>query len=68
MLKVPNFTKKELDYIRKYGNLTPREDEVLKLRNDEYPPTIKQFGKRGNVFLSTARRCGDVRLLQSVRQ
>lgn len=29
MLKVPNFTKKELDYIRKYGNLTPREDEFL---------------------------------------
>ena len=56
MLKVPNFTKKELDYIRKYGNLTPREDEVLKSRNDEYPPTIEQIAEMWTCSPSTVSK------------
>ncbi len=45
MLKIPDFTKKELDYIRENGNLTPRESKILELRNQEYPPAIEQIAE-----------------------
>lgn len=56
MLKIPDFTKKELDYIKEYGNLTPREEKILELRNDEYPPTIEQIAEILETSPSTISR------------
>ncbi len=56
MLKIPDFTKKELDYIKEYGNLTPREAKILELRNQEYPPTIEQIAEMLETSPSTVSR------------
>ena len=56
MLKVPEFTKIDLDYIKEYGNLTPREEKILELRNDEYPPTIEQIAEMWKTSPSTVNR------------
>lgn len=45
MLRIPDFTKPELDYIKENGNLTLKEKQVLELRNQEYPPTIEQMAE-----------------------
>lgn len=34
-MKIPNFTKPELEYIIKQANLTKREETLLWLRNEE---------------------------------
>lgn len=56
MLKVPNFTLPELEYIKKNGNLTPREAEVLELRNQEYPPTIENIAEMWECSPSTVSK------------
>lgn len=56
MLKIPDFTKKELDYIKEYGNLTSTEAKILELRNCEYPPTIEQIAEIMNKSPSTVNR------------
>lgn len=56
MLKVPKFTKIDLDYIKECGNLTPREEKILELRNDEYPPTIEQIAEMWKTSPSTVNR------------
>lgn len=56
MLKVPNFTLLELNYIKENGNLTPREKEVLELRNNDYPPTIENIAEMWECSPSTVDR------------
>lgn len=56
MLKVPDFTLPELEYIKKNGNLTLREAEVLKLRNQECPPTIENIAEMWGCSPSTVGR------------
>ncbi len=56
MLKIPDFTKIDLDYIKEYGNLTPREAAILELRNQEYPPTIEQIAEMLRTSPSTVNR------------
>lgn len=56
MLKVPDFTLPELEYIKKNGNLTPREAEVLELRNQEYPPTIENIAEMWGCSPSTVSK------------
>ena len=56
MLKIPDFTKPELDYIRKNGNLTETEERILDLRNCEYPPTIEQIAEILDKSPSTVSR------------
>lgn len=56
LLKVPNFTKPELDYIRKYGNLTEREEIILELRNKDYPPTVEEIAEIFDTSPSTVSR------------
>lgn len=56
MLKIPDFTKPEIDYIKTYGNLTPKEEQILELRNQEYPPTIEQIAEILDTSPSTVRR------------
>ncbi len=57
MLKIPDFTKKEIDYIKEYGNLTPREEKILELRNCEYPPTIENIAEMWGCCPSTVSKC-----------
>lgn len=56
MLKVPDFTLPELEYIKKNGNLTPREEKVLELRNQEYPPTIENIAEMWECSPSTVSK------------
>lgn len=56
MLKVPDFTLPELEYIKENGNLTPREAEALELRNQEYPPTIENIAEMWGCSPSTVDR------------
>lgn len=56
MLKVPDFTKPEIDYIKENGNLTSREAEILELRNNEYPPTIENIAEMWGCSSSTVNR------------
>lgn len=56
MLKIPDFTKIDLDYIKENGNLTPREAKILELRNQEYPPTIEQMAEIIGASPSTVSR------------
>lgn len=56
LLKIPNFTKPELDYIRKYGNLTEREEKILELRNKDYPPTVEEIAEMMDTSPSTVSR------------
>lgn len=56
LLKIPNFTKPELDYIKKWGNLTEREEMVLELRNKDYPPTIEEIAEILDTSPSTVSR------------
>ena len=56
MLKVPDFTLLELEYIKKNGNLTPREAEVLELRNQEYPPTLENIAEMWECSPSTVSK------------
>lgn len=56
MLKVPDFTLPELEYIKKNGNLTQREEEVLELRNQEYPPTIENIAEMWGCSPSTVSK------------
>ncbi len=56
MLKIPDFTKIDLDYIKENGNLTPREGAILELRNQEYPPTIEQIAEMLGTSPSTVSR------------
>lgn len=56
MLKIPDFTKPEIEYIKEYGNLMPREEQILNLRNDEYPPTIEQIAEMWGTSPSTVSR------------
>lgn len=56
MLKIPNFTKPEIDYIKENGNLTSKEEQVLELRNQEYPPTIEEMAEIMETSTSTVNR------------
>lgn len=56
MLKVPNFTLPQLEKIRKYGNLTERESEILELRNCDCPPTIENIAEMWHCSPSTVSR------------
>jgi len=53
---VPDFTLPELEYIKKNGNLTPREAEGLELRNQEYPPTIESIAETWGSSPSTVSK------------
>ncbi len=56
MLKIPDFTKPEVDFIKENGNLTEKEEKILELRNQEYPPTIEQIAEMLDTSPSTVSR------------
>ena len=54
MLRVPDFTKVEIDYIKANANFTSSEEQLFDLRNMEY--TYERCSKEMNLSYSTIRR------------
>lgn len=54
MLRIPDFVKSELLYIKENANLTEREETLLNLRNKEIP--LEQCAERMNCSVSTVYR------------
>lgn len=54
MLKIPDFTKPEIDYIKENANFTKQEEELFKLRNSEY--SLEECAELMNVSISTIKR------------
>lgn len=56
MLKVPDFTKPEIDYIKENANFSEREETLFDLKNQKNPPTIEQCAEIMDVSVSTITR------------
>ena len=54
MLRIPDFTKPEIDRIKKLANFTERELKVFDLRNEEY--THEQIAELMNISIATEYR------------
>lgn len=54
MLRIPDFTKIEIDYIKSNANFTMDEETLFKLRNDEY--SLEICAEEMNVSYSTIKR------------
>ena len=54
MLKIPDFTKPEIDHIRNQANFTAQEAELFLLRNDEH--SLEECAELMNVSVSTVYR------------
>lgn len=54
MLKIPDFTKPEIDYIKANANFTAQEMILFDLRNDEY--CLESCAEFMNVSISTVKR------------
>lgn len=53
-MKVTDFIKPEIDYIKANANLTEREDMLFTLRNKEY--SIEECAEKMNCSVSTINR------------
>lgn len=54
MLRIPDFTKPEIDRIKELANFTERELKVFYLRNEEY--THEQIAEFMNISIATEYR------------
>lgn len=54
MLKIPDFTKPEIEYIKKQANFTKQETELFLLRNNEH--SLEECAEMMNVSISTVKR------------
>lgn len=54
MLRIPDFTKPEIDRIKELANFTERESRVFDLRNEEY--THEQIAEFMNISIATEYR------------
>lgn len=54
MLRIPDFTKKEIEYIKERANFTKQENELFDLRNKEN--SLEQCAEIMNVSCSTIDR------------
>ncbi len=54
MLKIPDFTRLEIEYIKSQANFTAQESELFDLRNSE--TTLEVCAELMNVSLSTVKR------------
>jgi len=54
MLKVPDFTKPEIDFIKENANFTAQETALFDLRNDEH--CLEECAEFMNVSVSTVKR------------
>lgn len=54
MLRIPDFVKSEIDYIKDNANMTEREEILFSLRNKEIP--FEECAERMNCSVSTVYR------------
>lgn len=54
MLKIPDFTKTEIDYIKANANFTRQEEQLFNLRNDEN--CLEYCAEIMNISVSTVKR------------
>lgn len=54
MLRIPDFVKSEIDYIKENANMTPREMQLFELRNREY--SLEECAECMNCSVSTVYR------------
>lgn len=54
MLKIPDFTKPEIDYIKANANFTKQEEQLFNLRNDEN--CLEYCAEIMNISVSTVKR------------
>lgn len=50
------FTAPDLEKIKKYANLTEREEILLDLKNGKNPPTVEQIAEIMDMSVSTVSR------------
>lgn len=50
------FTVPQIEYIKKYANLTEREETLLDLKNSKNPPTIEKIAEIMDMSVSTVSR------------
>lgn len=53
-MRIPDFVKSEIDYIKNNANMTPRETELFDLRNKEN--SLEECAERMNCSISTVYR------------
>lgn len=54
MIKIPDFTRIEIDYIKERANFTSQENELFDLRNNEH--SLEECAEIMNVSCSTIDR------------
>lgn len=54
MLRIPDFVKSEIDFIKENANMTPREEQLFSLRNKEY--SLEERAEYMNCSISTVNR------------
>ncbi len=54
MLRIPDFVKSEIDYIKENANMTPREIQLFELRNKEN--SLEECAEYMNCSISTVYR------------
>ena len=54
MLRIPDFVKSEIDYIKENANMTPREMQLFELRNLEN--SLEECAEHMNCSVSTVYR------------
>ena len=53
-MRIPDFVKSEIDFIKENANMTPREEQLFSLRNKEY--SLEECAKYMNCSISTVNR------------
>ncbi len=54
MLKIPDFTKPEIDFIKENANFTITEKQLFDLRNSEH--SLEECAEIMNISVSTVKR------------
>ena len=54
MLRIPDFVKSEIDFIKENANMTPREEQLFSLRNKEY--SLEECAEYMNCSISMVNR------------
>ena len=53
-MRIPDFVKSEIDFIKENANMTPREEQLFSLRNKEY--SLEECAEYMNCRISTVNR------------
>ena len=61
------FSAFEIEYIKKYANLTKREKRLLDLKNSEEPPSIEQCAEIMDMSVSTVSRTTNTLIYKIIR-